>query len=178
MEILDDRIFYSSSAEPILHFYHCYKAKKECIVISFKLRYNSKKGITRTVPPMTICTQEGKRETGERPVRSRHCERGAKDYLSHWRKLGRRFFAAIRKSGNLPFRRIQDPNRSRPRGIGRIVLSPVGRSPGQTGLVPFGEQGLLFCVSPKKPSLSGQDRQRKLSLLFSWSTSGVLRTSI
>ena len=48
-----------------------------------------------------FCGAGGKRETGERPVRSRHCEPESTLHNAI-AKVGRRGVAMTRKSGNLP----------------------------------------------------------------------------
>ncbi len=71
----------------------------------------------------------GKRETGEKPVRSRHCDKGvqpsgAGKLLGHWYILCREGDGGVRifQSGNLPV--IGTGRRSGSRGIGRTEVAP------------------------------------------------------
>ena len=75
-------------------------------------------------PGRTRLRQEGKRETGENPVRSRHCKRGAKANSGHWPE-GREgsMDAMIRKPGNLPVVDTGKPGRSGSPGHGDLAVS-------------------------------------------------------
>ena len=78
----------------------------------------------RSVPGGIRLRQEGKRETGENPVRSRHCKRGAKANSGHWPE-GREgsMDAMIRKSGNLPVVDTGKPGRSGSPGHADLAVS-------------------------------------------------------
>ena len=73
------------------------------------------------MPLTTFVLHEGKREAGEVPARSRHCNCGA-EYDKVTEQSGRLYNAMMHKSGNLPFC-WYTAKRPRSRGIDRTVSS-------------------------------------------------------
>ena len=79
--------------------------------------------IMQAVPPTALLLQEGKREAGEVPARSRHCNCGAV-YDNVTEPSGRLYIAVMHKSGNLPFCWYMT-EMSRSRGIDRTVMQTL-----------------------------------------------------